>query len=255
MQKLLTIIIVVFALGAAVSCRNGHSGSSDRFVMGEEAVALSSLDITRDTIGTWADGSRIAPARGESLGLRRLGQPYHKIFNDSNYVHYEDAVKIGIDPIKTTADHWNLRRPLVKIVSCADFFVDTLKYSKPYLVPEAAALLHEIGSRFRDSLDAHGGGDYRVKVTSVLRTADNVKRLRRRNRNAVDSSVHQFGTTVDISYVRFVRDSETCPDRGTDDLKALLAQILFDLRNEGRCWVKYEIHQPCFHITARPYKP
>lgn len=117
-------------------------------------------------------------------------------------------------------------------------------------MPEAASTLREIGHRFRDTIAARGGGDYRIKVTSVLRTPHTVKRLRRRNRNAIDSSVHQLGTTFDISYASFVASSPA-PARSVDDLKGILAEVLKAMREENKIWVKYEVGQPCFHITAR----
>lgn len=121
----------------------------------------------------------------------------------------------------------------------------------PYLVPEAAALLRDVGRGFNDSLAARGGGAYRVKVTSVLRTPVTVKKLRRRNVNAVATSAHLYGTTFDISYAKFICDSDTLP-RTQEDLKNLLAEVLADLRNRNRCYVKYERKQACFHITVRP---
>lgn len=171
-------------------------------------------------------------------------------FNDSNYVHWSEAERIGIRPLTDTRSHWQLDRPIVKITTCADFFLDTLIYSRPYLVPEAAATLHEIGHRFRDTIAARGGGDYRIKVTSLLRTPQTVKRLRRRNRNAIDSSVHQLATTFDISYASFVASSPE-PARSVDDLKGILAEVLKAMREENKILVKYEVGQPCFHITAR----
>jgi hypothetical protein len=35
-------------------------------------------------------------------------------------------------------------------------------------------------------------------------------------------------------------------------LKNLLAEVLYDLQTHDRCYVKFERHQSCFHITARP---
>lgn len=171
-------------------------------------------------------------------------------FNDSNYIHWAEAELLGIDPITDTRSHFRTRRPLVKVESCADFFVEPLTHSEPYLVPEAAALLHEIGRRFRDTIQSRGGGAYRIKVTSILRTPESVRRLRRSNRNAIDSSVHKFATTFDISYSRFAADNDTMP-RSAIDLKGVLAEVLWELRSEDRCWIKHERKQPCFHITAR----
>lgn len=117
-------------------------------------------------------------------------------------------------------------------------------------MPKARDLLRDIGAAFNDSLAARGGGSYRVKVTSVLRTRSLVKNLRRRNRNAVDTSAHLFATTFDISYAKFICDSLTVP-RTQEDLKNLLAEVVEAQRARGRCYVKYERKQACFHITAR----
>ena len=171
-------------------------------------------------------------------------------FNDSNYVHWAEAERFGIRPLTDTRSHWQISCPIVRVTTCADFFLDTLIYSRPYLVPQAASTLREIGQRFRDTIAARGGGDYRIKVTSLLRTPRTVKRLRRRNRNAIDSSVHQLGTTFDISYASFVASSPS-PARSVDDLKAILSEVLKAMREENKIWVKYEVGQPCFHITAR----
>ncbi len=173
-----------------------------------------------------------------------------QIFNDSNHVHMTEAEKIGIAPLSDTRSHWQMRRPIVRITTCEDYFLDTLIFSRPYLVPEAAVTLREIGRRFRDTISARGGGDYRIKVTSLLRTPATIKRLRRRNRNAIDSSVHRYGTTFDISYASFVAGAPA-PARSVDDLKGVLAEVLKAMREEGKLWVKYERGQPCFHITAR----
>ena len=174
-------------------------------------------------------------------------RPY---FNDSNYIHWAEAERYGIRPLTDTRSHWQIDRPIVKITSCADYYLDTLIFSRPYLVPEAASTLREIGHRFRDTIAARGGGDYRIKVTSVLRTPQTVKRLRRRNRNAIDSSVHQLGTTFDISYASYVANAPS-PAHSVDELKGILAEVLRAMREEGKIWVKYEVGQPCFHITAR----
>ena len=173
-----------------------------------------------------------------------------QVFNDSNHVHHASAVKHGIEPLTDTRSHWQNTRDIVKVTTCADFYIDDLRHSSPYLVPQAAATLHEIGRRFRDTIQARGGGDYRIKVTSLLRTPSTIKRLRRSNRNAIDASVHQLGTTFDISYASFVASSPE-PARSVDDLKGVLAEVLRAMRSEGKLWVKYEVGQPCFHITAR----
>lgn len=175
-----------------------------------------------------------------------------KVFNDSNHVQLQSASQIGFRPITRDTDILHLNRPVQRVASCEDYYIDNLTHSYPYLVPEAADLLADIGRAFRDSLDARGGGAYRIKVTSLLRTQATVKKLRRVNRNATGESTHSYGTTFDISYSKFICDDVSAPHRTFEDLKNLLAEVLLNLRQQGRCYVKYEVKQSCFHITVRP---
>lgn len=175
--------------------------------------------------------------------------PLWKVFNDSNKYHYAKAERIGIAPISSLNQAYFCRRPLVRVESCEAYFIDSLTHSMPYLVPEGATLLTQIGYNFIDSLAARGGDGYRIKVTSLLRTPLQIKKLRRVNINSTDSSTHQLGTTFDISWSKFVcSDPNRTLHEG--DLKNLLAEVLADLRAQGRCLVKYERKTCCFHVTA-----
>ena len=116
--------------------------------------------------------------------------------------------------------------------------------------------MNRIGQNFLDSLTCKGLNPNKVIVTSVLRTKEDVKRLRRRNGNASENSAHFYGTTFDISYKRFSKvedpDGRPMQDVSSDTLKLVLSEVLRDLRKEEACYVKYELKQGCFHITARP---
>ena len=57
-----------------------------------------------------------------------------------------------------------------------------------------------------------------------------LKKLRKRNINATEESAHQFGTTFDISYTKFICDSMTVA-RTQEDLKNLLGEVLKQLRD------------------------
>ena len=50
-----------------------------------------------------------------------------------------------------------------------------------------------------------------------------------------------------------LEDPEGYPTQEVDPdmLKMVLAEVLYDLRKAERCYVKYELKQGCFHITAR----
>lgn len=183
-----------------------------------------------------------------SIKVRNIG-PLYQVFNDSNHVQLAVAQKLGIDPIEDLNKAYFMRRPIVKIESNKYYQVDSLTHSVPYLVPEAADLLQEIGKNFIDSLHNRGCDNYKVKVTSMLRTPDLVQKLRKVNVNATDSSTHQYATTFDISYTNFYcLDNNKPINQG--DLKNLLGEVLLDLRKQGKCFVKYEHKTACFHVTV-----
>ncbi|MBD5185136.1 MAG: hypothetical protein HDS92_00860 [Bacteroidales bacterium] len=174
-----------------------------------------------------------------------------KVFNDSNFVHLVEATRIGISPLTDTRSFWRIERPLVRLKPCADFDIAELTHSVPYLIPEGAEMVHEIGRRFNSRVaEQFGGAKPRIRVSSVLRTPGGIRKLRRVNRNAVAASVHQMATTIDITYNNFSQPDG--PDAIPNErLKAILASVLDEMRAEGRLWVKYEVKQPCFHITVR----
>lgn len=244
------LYIFLLLLFVTMSCGGGVAQPDD--VDARRVISLSDMELNVDSVDSFNHPLAELPEPTIALKCRNIGQ-LAKVFNDSNYIHWADGEKMGIKPLTDTRSHWHPGSPLEKVVSCEDFYVEPLTYSRPYLVPRAASVLHEIGRRFNDSLEARGGGDYRIRVTSVLRTPDAVAKLRRRNKNAIDSSVHMLATTFDISYARFAPFSTSKP-RAMADLKSLLAEVLLAMRDEGKIWVKCEIKQPCFHITARPHQ-
>lgn len=184
------------------------------------------------------------------IKINPIGGSLRNVFNDSNAIHLIAAQAIGISPITDLHTAYNLTRPIQEIYTCKAYHIDNLTHSMPYLVPQAARLLYEIGTEFSDSVLARGGAHYRIKVTSLMRTDVTVAKLRRRNRNATVDSAHRYGTTFDISYARFMC-LDTANIISLEDLKNLLAEILNKKREEGRCYVKFERKQGCFHITTR----
>lgn len=186
------------------------------------------------------------------LYYERLGVPVDSQFNDSSYRHLASAERLGVGWLGCVHDAEVLERrgKLVKEASCQEFYLDSLTHSYPYLVPQADRLLRDIGREFNGRLLARGGGHYRIKVTSMLRTRESIERLRRVNSNAVDTSAHLYGTTFDISHSQYICDRQG-PNRTADDLKGLLSEVLAQYQRQGRCYVMHEKRQACFHITAR----
>lgn len=115
---------------------------------------------------------------------------YKRSFGDLNDVQLATAKKIGIRPISTREEAEEMKDRLVEISACERYGLDSLTHSIPYLVPQASALLDTIGVNFLDSLENKGLNPNKVIVTSVTRTKDDVKRLRRTNGNASLNSCH-----------------------------------------------------------------
>ena len=180
---------------------------------------------------------------------------YKRSFGDLNDTHMAAAKKIGIKPLKDREAAEKLGGKVMEIKNGDFYQVDSLTHSIPFLVPKASALLDSIGANFLDSLENKGLNPNQVIVTSVLRTQDDVKKLRRVNGNASANSVHMYGTTFDISYKRFFKvedpDGRPMQDVRADTLKLVLSEVLRDLKKKDMCYVKYELKQGCFHITAR----
>ena len=195
-------------------------------------------------------------ADGSLVKHRILSVPsYKEAFPDSQSVQYASARRWGVESVQNRQEAESRKRELVFVGSNPYFFVDKMNRSIPYLVPRAAVLLNDIGRAFFDSLQMKQVPLHKVIVTSVLRTKDDVEKLRNYNKNATENSCHLYGTTFDICYNRYktVQDPDGPKRRQVqnDTLKWVLSEVLNDMRRNGRCYVKYEVKQGCYHITVR----
>lgn len=200
--------------------------------------------------------SKFFNADGTLVKHRILSVPsYKEAFPDSQSVQYASARRWGVESVQNRQEAESRKRELVFVGSNPYFFVDKMNRSIPYLVPRAAVLLNDIGRAFFDSLQMKQVPLHKVIVTSVLRTKDDVEKLRNYNKNATENSCHLYGTTFDICYNRYktVQDPDGPKRRQVqnDTLKWVLSEVLNDMRRNGRCYVKYEVKQGCYHITVR----
>lgn len=178
---------------------------------------------------------------------------YATLFNDMNSTQLQSARKYGISStLKNREEAKSIKKELKEIKDCNYYAIDKLTHSIPYLTNGAEEILNMIGKNFQDSLESKGLAKYKIIVTSVLRTKDDIKRLRASgNPNATLNSAHCYATTFDITYMRFRKQSLFKKSIKPKILQNVLGEVLRDLRKQKKCHVKYEYRQKCFHITAR----
>ena len=216
-----------------------------------EQLSSSDLSATKQQSGEIQEqpkGKEQKP-NAKSHKHRILSVPsYKNAFPDSQSVQILAAERWGVKPVRNRQDAEKRMQELVYVGLSPYYHVDPMHSSIPYLVPRAAMLLQDIGQAFYDSLYQKGVPMQQLIVTSVLRTMDDIAKLQRHNGNAVERSCHLFGTTFDICYNRYHAIERPVRD---DTLKWILSEVLRDKREEGRCFIKYEVKQGCFHMTVR----
>ena len=251
--------------------------SVDQLAMAEEdkeeenkaanEIAETSDDLAQEAAGTTLEaevGTAADSSNSPSIFFDKDGKEVkHRIFSvphfgntfpDQQDVQILAANKHGVSPVQNREEAEHSKGKLVYVGSNPFFYVDKLNNSIPYLVPRASVLLQDIGRAYFDSLQIKGIPLHKIIVTSILRTKDDVAKLRTRNGNATENSCHLYGTTFDVCYNRYKQiQTRQQPRRQVqnDTLKWVLSEVLRDMRDRNRCLVKYEVKQGCFHITVK----
>ena len=249
--------------------------SVDQLAMAEEdkeeenkaanEIAETSDDLTQEAAGTGSKTDAAADSsntpsiffdkNGKEVKHRIFSVPHFgNTFPDQQDVQILAANKYGVNPVQNREEAEHSKGKLVYVGSNPFFYVDKLNSSIPYLVPRASVLLQDIGRAYFDSLQIKGIPLHKIIVTSILRTKDDVAKLRTRNGNATENSCHLYGTTFDVCYNRYKQiQTRQQPRRQVqnDTLKWVLSEVLRDMRDRNRCLVKYEVKQGCFHITVK----
>ena len=245
--------------------------SVDQLAMAEEdkdeenkaanEIAETSDDLTQEAAGTGSETDAAADSsntpsiffdkNGKEVKHRIFSVPHFgNTFPDQQDVQILAANKHGVNPVQNREEAEHSKGKLVYVGSNPFFYVDKLNSSIPYLVPRASVLLQDIGRAYFDSLQIKGIPLHKIIVTSILRTKDDVAKLRTRNGNATENSCHLYGTTFDVCYNRYKQiQTRQQPRRQVqnDTLKWVLSEVLRDMRDRNRCLVKYEVKQGCFN--------
>ena len=253
-QKALIILLTPFLLGFLLGILVGGGCSKHERARKEKAEVVveqtEELEQTTETEETGDDVEGTGESTAKEIIYYTKLLSYPKEFGDVNEVHLQKAKAVGLSKIPPTRDNIDTGH-LVRIEANEYFVVDELRYSVPYLTRGAAAELQRIAKAFSDSLVSKKFPIYQLVVSSVLRTEEDVTRLRKSgNPNASDNSAHCYGTTFDITYTRYNREEETDEFMQPYELTKVLAEVLRDEKKAGRILVKYEKKEHCFHITA-----
>ncbi len=176
--------------------------------------------------------------------------------NDKNDMHLLHASRNGVQPFASNEDFEN-RIPdlvemnrLVLLESNEHFKIKKLTHSHPYLTPDAAEMVNEIARRFNLKIQEYKVDDYRIMLTSLLRTEETQTKLSQRNRNATKSqSAHLYGTTIDISYKDFYNVKKDTVEQNWEAIQAL-TKVLVEMRKECKIVGVRERKQSCFHLTV-----
>ena len=251
---LLALVRLVFPSVAEPRLAKNEKGQDSAEVDSLKAMKKDELSAAPDTAMAGM-ASIFFDKDGKEVKHRIFSVPHFgNTFPDQQDVQIQAANQHGVAPVQNREEAEHSKGKLVYVGSNPFFYVDKLNNSIPYLVPKASVLLQDIGRAYFDSLQIKGIPLHKIIVTSILRTKDDVAKLRTRNGNATENSCHLYGTTFDICYNRYKQiQTKDQPRRQVqnDTLKWVFSEVLRDFRNKNRCYIKYEVHQGCFHITVR----
>ena len=251
---LLALVRLVFPSVAEPRLAENEKGQDSAEVDSLKAMKKDELSAAPDTAMAGV-ASIFFDKDGKEVKHRIFSVPHFgNTFPDQQDVQILAANQHGVAPVQNREEAEHSKGKLVYVGSNPFFYVDKLNNSIPYLVPKASVLLQDIGRAYFDSLQIKGIPLHKIIVTSILRTKDDVAKLRTRNGNATENSCHLYGTTFDICYNRYKQiQTKDQPRRQVqnDTLKWVFSEVLRDFREKNRCYIKYEVHQGCFHITVR----
>jgi hypothetical protein len=133
------------------------------------------------------------------------------------------------------------KKNVLKEIESNDFYiVRDLTHSQPLLLSKAVDFLDKLSILYQQKCIAQNKSYLRFEITSVSRSIESVKKLGEVNENSIENSPHLKGKTIDISWRAF---------GGNNDQLKLFVSALSELKNQRKCFVKFE-KKGCLHITV-----
>lgn len=164
---------------------------------------------------------------------------------DYNRKHIHEAQKVGVLGLSDAycLEDFVQDQLLLPVKEDKGYLIGDMTHSYPYLTEDAILMLRKIGASFYEA----SGDSSAIYVSSLTRTNETQRKLRRRNANASKSeSSHCYGVSFDISYIRYNGVKEWHYER-----TKILEGILANLQKSGEIYVLKERNQSCFHVTVR----
>lgn len=255
-------------LSVGERAKQGDGRAADERIAQPAPLTAADSAAARARIEAAADSLRAAFGQASVLTPREVAE----LRFDVNATQIATARRLG-RRVSNEAEMERLRRSgrLVALEDSTEhWIVRRMEHASPYVTPDAAAMLVELGRRFHARLDSAGLPRYRMRITSALRTDADQAALRRVNANASQIvSAHEFGTTVDVSHERFAVPARPLAAGGAQPLPELevemleevgqehsrvlqaeLGRAIWEMRQEGGLHVMMEDAQPVYHMTV-----
>jgi hypothetical protein len=166
------------------------------------------------------------------------------LFQDEIPVHEKAYQYEGIKPKNDFDDLQKLieNRTLIEIKTSEYYIVEPMGASLPALLPKGITFINKLSREYRALCDQKNIEYIPFRITSATRTIKSVKALMKDNGNAIENSAHLKGKTIDITYLTSKKHTKQ---------KELFIQTLAKLKDQGLCYVKFEVKMKCLHITCR----
>ncbi len=133
------------------------------------------------------------------------------------------------------------RGVLVELKDNDRYIIAEMDHSRPYVLPIVVDFLERLSQAYASELKARKLFYRPFEIISVTRSISSADDLTEENSIARRRSHHLYGKTIDISYKRFGNYEQE---------KICLIEALSKLRQQGLCYVKYEI-KGSLHLTVR----
>jgi len=205
--------------------------------------------------------AQVAPAPRAAISCSEYPYKHHSPKLNAKLPAYkQSSARAGIKPLKDEAALSKALAAgsvnLVRIESDERLWIAPMDHGSPYLTSSAAGVLRSISKDFKARITETDLADARIRVTSLLRTKHDQRKLGRSNVNATrdENAPHTHGTSMDLSYMKFVDQQG-----GMLELQACqqvyLAETLAEViaehcARDPRIFATKEKQQACYHISV-----